>query len=52
MIRELINGVLRGELEIDTRGRGEVGEGPSSGVLVGKEANTQGKVRSNERVFP
>lgn len=27
-------------------------EGPSFGVLVTKEANTQGKVRSNERVFP
>lgn len=51
MIRKLINGVLRGGLETNTDGRWERWETePSSRVLLGKEANTQGKERSNERI--
>lgn len=51
MIREVINGVLRGRLETDPGERQERWEeGLSSGVLVGKEADTQGKARSNERI--
>lgn len=51
LIREVINGVLRGRLETDPGERQERREeGLSSGVLVGKEAGTQGKARSNERI--
>lgn len=51
MIREVINGVLRGRLETDLGERQERWEeGLSSGVLVGKQADTQGKARSNERI--
>ena len=47
----MINAVLRGGLETNRGVRQERWEeDPSSQVLLGKEANTQGKERSNERI--
>ena len=52
LIRELINGGMREGLERSPGGRQERWEeGRSSGVLVGKEVNTQGEVGRNESVL-